>query len=705
VTLDRRELLTAGLLGGASLLIACRPSRGQSASALAPNAFVRIDPDETVTIRVAKSEIGQGVKAALAALVAEELDADWARVRVEQAEFDPRYGEQETGGSSSVRTSWEPLREAGGTARAMLVAAAAASWKVTPATCRSERGFVVHPPSGRRASYGQLASAAARLPVPAKVALKDPKDFTLIGKPLARLDAPDLVTGAATYGIDVRRPGMRYASIERSPTLGGTLERVDDSAARAVAGVRDVVTLPTGVAVVADSTWAAISGRRALKLTWRAAATELRDSAAIHRLFEASAQRTGAVAEERGTPAATTTAGDVPRLEATYELAFLAHATMEPLACTVDARPGHCEIWAPTQKPRAVHEAARRILGLSADQVRVHVTLMGGGFGRRLESDFAIEAIELAKRVRAPVQVVWTREDDLAHGFCRPASLHRLTARLGDTWEWTHRIVAPSVILQRWTELKDELGAWINNGLDETAVLGATKLPYDLPRVRIEYVAANTPVPIGWWRGTYDSLNAFANECFLDEIAAATREDPYQLRRRLLHKSPRHLAVLELAASKAGWGTPPPPGRFRGLALHTTVKVPVAHVVELSVTNGSIRVHRVISAVDCGLVVDPAGAAAQIEGSIADGLTSALKAAITVSDGRIAERTFHDYPLLRLDEMPAVEVHFVPSSAPPLGLGEPGLAPVAPAVANALFAATGRRLRRLPIRPTDLVTK
>lgn len=700
--IDRRQLLVAGALGGASLLIACRPRGGRGAgAALAPSAFVQVGSDERVTIWVAKSELGQGVRAALAALVAEELDADWSRVRVEQADFDPRYGEQETGGSSSVRTGWTPLREAGATARALLLAAAAARWDVAPATCRTERGFVVHPPSGRRASYGGLAGAAARLAPPAQVALKAPEDFVLIGRPLARVDAPDLVTGAAIYGIDVRRPGMRYASVERCPTLGGALERVEAAAARAVPGVRDVVTLGSGVAVVAESTWAALAGRRALKLTWRAGEPELRDSPAIRRRFQDGAERAGVLAEERGAPAPR---GDGPRLEATYEVPFLAHATMEPLACTAEVRPDGCEIWAPTQKPRAVHEAAVRILGLAPDRVRVHVTLMGGGFGRRLESDFAVEAIELSRRLGAPVQVVWTREDDLAHDFYRPASLHRMSAGLGEAWEWTHRVVAPSVILQRWAELGKELGSWVRrDGLDETAVLGAAGLPYDIPRVRIEYVAASTPVPIGWWRGTYDSLNAFANECFLDEIAAALGEDPYRLRRRLLHKAPRQRAVLDLAAEKAGWGAPLPPGRARGLALHTTFGVPVAHVVELSAAAGAgVRVHRVVSAVDCGPVVNPSGAAAQVEGAIADGLTAALKAAITIADGRVAERTFHDYPLLRLDEMPRVEVHFVPGAGPPLGIGEPGVPPVAPAVANAVFAATGRRVRRLPIRADDL---
>jgi isoquinoline 1-oxidoreductase subunit beta len=693
--MDRRELLWAGALGGVSLVIACR-SRRTDDGVLAPNAFVRVSPDETISICVAKSELGQGVRAALAALVAEELDADWSRVQVEHAELDPRYGEQETGGSSSVRTGWTPLREAGAQARVVLVAAAAARWGVDAAACRTEAGFVIHPPSGRRESYGRLASAAARLAVPAKVALKDPRAFVLIGKPLARHDAPDLVTGAAIYGIDVRRPGMRYASIERCPTFGGSLAHVDDAAARAVPGVRDVVTLASGVAVVAESTWAALEGRRALKLAWRPGAAALRDSAAIRRSFDAAAGRAGAVAEERGGPM---TSRDGALLEATYEVPFLAHATMEPLACTADVRPGSCEVWAPTQKPRVIHEAARRMLGLAADRVRVHITLAGGGFGRRLESDFAIEAIELSRRIGAPVQTVWTREDDLSHDYYRPATLHRLTARLGATWEWTHRVVGPSVILQRWAELGNDLGAWVRrDGLDETAVLGAVALPYDLPRVRVEYVVANTPVPIGWWRGTYDAMNAFANECFLDELAATVGEDPYQLRRRLLHKAPRQRAVLELAAQRAGWGTPLPRGRARGLALHTTAGVAVAHVVELSCAGGAIHVHRVVSAVDCGTVVNPSGAAAQVEGAIADGLTSALKAEITIAEGGVVERSFRDYPLLGIAEMPRVEVHFVAGGGPPLGIGEPGVPPVAPAVANAVFAATGRRVRRLPIR-------
>ncbi len=699
---SRREFLKVCGAAGAGLVIGVYLPRAGAAAArstapFAPNAFLSIDRAGTVTIWVAKSELGQGVRTALPMLVAEELEADWAKVRIEPAILDAKYGNQGTGGSASVRRSWLPLRTAGAAAREMLVAAAAATWSVPPSACRAQAGEVIHAQTGRRLGYGALVEKASALQVPDHPALKDPKDFHLLGTSVPRLDLHSKVDGSARFGIDVRRPGMLFAAIARCPVFGGVPASVDDVRARQVPGVRDVVRLRTRVAVVAENTWAAFEGRRALQVTWDEGADAGLDSADIRAKFEQMSRGQAATARHDGDPEPALSRAAL-KLEADYEVPFAHHAPMEPMNCTADARGDRCEMWAPTQFPSIVRRAVAGEIGVPPEAVQVNITLVGGGFGRRIEADYAVEAAAVSKQVGAPVQVVWSREDDIQHGWYRPASLHRLRAAIegGRLTAWTHRVVAPSIVAQRgFADLK--------NGLDEQAVDGAANIPYAIENLHVDYVLAETPVPIGWWRSVFASQNAFATECFLDEVAMALQKDPVALRRELLAKSPRHLGVVELAASKAGWGTPLPAGHARGVALCESFGSFVAQVAEVSVAeSGEPRVHRVVCAVDCGMTVNPGIITQQFEGAVAFALTAALKGPITIEKGRVEQSNFHDYELLRMSEMPEVEVHIVQSREAPGGIGEPGVPPLAPAFANALFAATGKRIRRLPIRAEDL---
>jgi isoquinoline 1-oxidoreductase beta subunit len=716
--LSRRRFLITGASAGTGLVIGiylpgCSRRAAPEGPPFEPNAWLRIAPDGQTTIWVGKSEMGQGVRTALPMLVAEELEADWTTVRIEQAVSDrERYGSQGTGGSSSVRTSWERLGKAGAAAREMLITAAAGIWNADRGECRAENGTVIHDPSGRRLGYGELTAAAAGVPIPENPPLKDPGKFRLLGKPVHRLDTPGKVDGSAQYGIDFRTEGMLRAVIARSAPFGGKVAAFDPAGAMKVPGVRQVVQVASGVAVVADSTWAAMQGREALEVRWDPGPNAALTSAAIRQKFEAMSRRPGATARQEGNAAAAM-AGAVKRLEAVYEVPYLDHAPMEPMNCTARVGADECEIWAPTQVPNSVQSEVARVTGLAPEKVRVHTTLLGGGFGRRLEEDYAIDAAQVAKAAGAPVQVVWSREEDIRHGFYRPASYHRLAAAIGrDGWPsaWTHRIVAPSIVGQRWPEE-------IKKGLDEQAVEGAANIAYNIPHIRVEYVMANTAVPIGWWRAVYSTQNAFANECFLDEVAAAAGKDPLELRLHLLRDQPkgsppltdplpdvaRVRGVLELAAGKAGWGTPLSAGRGRGIAAHFSFGSYAAEVAEVSVgPAGELKVERVVCAIDCGRIVNPDTIEAQMEGSVAFGLTAALKGAITIAGGAVEQSNFHDYEMLRINEMPAVEVHIVPSSAPPGGIGEPGVPPVFAALANAVFAATGRRIRRLPIRAEDL---
>ena len=694
--MDRRHFLQ--VTGAVGLVIAFRIPGRRGLVPFAPNAWLRIGMDDSVLVIVDRSEMGQGVATALPMLLAEELEADWAKIRFEFAPADKAYvntifGIQGTGGSSSVRAAWKPLREAGARARTVLIAAAAQEWGVDPSSCRAESGAVIHSASSRRLSYGALAQRAATIPVPTEVQLKDPKDWHLAGKPTKRLDTRFKVNGTAQFGIDVRVPGMLTAVVARSPVFGGKVRSFDATAAKAVPGVRHVVQISSGVAVVGAGYWPAKLGRDALKVTWEEGPVAQVSSATISQLFAQRASQDGAVARHDGDPVAAL-AGAAQRVEAVYEMPFLAHATMEPMNCTAHVRADGVDIWAPTQFQQGVQGAGAQIGGVAPEKVQVHTTYLGGGFGRRFELDFIIEALETSKATHAPVKVVWSREDDIHHAQYRPANYHQLRAGLdasGQPVAWTHRVVAPS-IMARW------FPNTIKNGLDEESVEGAVGLPYAVPNVHVDYQLTDTGIPVGFWRSVNNSFNAFAVEGFIDELAAAAKQDPYEYRRALLANAPRHRGVLELAATKAGWGTPLPSGRGRGIAVHKSFESFAAQVAEVSVSGaGEVRVHRVVCAIDCGMYVNPSTIEAQMQGGIVYGLTAALRGAITIDRGRVVQNNFNDYQMLRLAEMPVVEVYIVPSTDGPGGVGEPGTPPIAPAVCNAIFAATGKRIRRLPV--------
>ena len=698
----RAFLETAGAAGAGLVISFYLPSglrfRSPTAGPFAPNAWLRIGEDESVLVIVDRSEMGQGVTTALPMLLAEELEADWSRIRIEFAPADkaytnPMFGMQGTGGSTSVRAAYTPLRKAGAAARELLVAAAAQTWGVEKAECRAERGAVVHARSKRRLTYGKLVTKAATLGAPPDVPLKDPKDWKILGTRVRRLDTPPKVDGSAQFGIDVKVPGMLVAVVARSPVFGGKAKSFDAAKAKAVPGVRQVVQISSGVAVVADGYWPAKKGRDALAITWDEGPTASVSSATIAQLFGQRAEQAGAVARHGGDPDGTL--GSAPaKVDAVYDLPFLAHATMEPMNCTAHVRADGVDIWAPTQFQTGAQGFGAKIGGVTPDKVKVHTTYLGGGFGRRFELDFIQEALETSKAVGAPVKVIWSREDDIRNAQYRPANHHRMRAGLdanGQPVAWTHRIVAPSIMARVFPDT-------VKNGLDEEAVEGGVGMPYAIPNVHVDYLLTDTGIPVGFWRSVNNSYNAFAVESFIDEVAHAAKKDPYEYRRDLLGKAPRHLGALNLAASKAGWGTAPPAGRARGIAVYKSFESYVAEVAEVSVaTDGAVKVHRVVCAVDCGPVVNPSIVEAQMESAIVYGLTAALYGEIAIEGGRVKQSNFHDYRMVRLAEMPKVEVYIVPSTDAQGGVGEPGTPPIAPAVANAIFAATGKRIRKLPI--------
>jgi len=693
----RRFLHVAGGTGAGLWLGVHLPARAEAAEAtgagaLEPNAWLRVDGKGIVTVFLAKSEMGQGSYTGMAVLVAEELEADWSKVRVVQADAEARYGNMMTGGSSSVRRSWIPLRQAGAAAREMLVAAAARRWKVKPGSCRAEQGSVLHAASGRKLGYGALAAAAAKLDVPKEPPLKDPRDFRLIGKKVARLDTPAKTRGAAVFGLDVRVPGMRFAVVARPPVQGGKVAGYDAKAALAVPGVRQVVEVPSGVAVVADSTWAAIRGREALGARFDPGPNGGLDMAGVARLL-AEARLEAKPARSEGDLEAAL-AGAAKRIEAVYELPFLAHATMEPLNCTAHVKNGGAELWAPTQAPTWAKGDVAKALGIPEDKVKLHVTLLGGGFGRKALPDFPVEAALVARAAGGPVQTVWTREDDVRHDYFRPAGRNELRAGLdaaGKLSAWHHVVRTPSI----GKLLFGKVNPW---GEHADVVEGAVGVPYSAGAVRVDCAIPDVGIKVGWWRSVYSSQNAFAEECFLDEVAHLAGKDPLAFRLEHLPAGHRLRGALELAAARAGWGTPLPPGRGRGIACHTSFGSHVAEVAEVSVEKGKVRVHRVVVAVDCGHALNPDSVDHQMEGAVVYGLSALLRGEITVERGAVVQGNFDDQEPLRMHEMPAVEVHRVPSAEAPGGLGEPGLPPLAPAVANALFALTGKRFRRLPIR-------
>jgi isoquinoline 1-oxidoreductase beta subunit len=635
-------------------------------------------------------------------VLAEELDCDWASVRAEHAPAAPEYahtafGMQMTGGSTSTWESFEQLRKAGAMARVLLIQAAAQKWNLPPADCRTEKGWVLAG-GGHKASYGELAAAAAKLPTPADVTLKDVKAFTLIGKPTRRLDSKPKVSGTAEFGIDVKRPDMLVAVVARAPVFGATLKSFDAAKAKAVPGVVDVVQVPSGVAVLGKHFWAAKQGRDALVLDWDLGAGATLSTAAMRAEYRKLAQTPGIVAKAAGDVDAP--GKDARRIEAEYEVPFLAHASMEPLNCTVEIGKDGCDIYTGTQFQTMDQRTAAGILGLKPEQVRIHTTFLGGGFGRRAnpQSDFVAEAVHVAKASGKTVKVVWTREDDTRGGYYRPMWLSRMRARVGGGGKpaaWEHTIVGQSIMAG--TPFADSMA---KGGVDDTSVEGAADAPYlaAIPAHRVDLHSPKSPIPVLWWRSVGHSHTAFAVESFIDELAHAAKQDPLQYRRALLPPDARERLALDLAASKFGWGKPLPKGHAAGLAVHASFGSYVAHIAEVSVEGKVIKVHRVVCAIDCGPVVNPLTIEAQMQSAIAFGLGAALHSQITFKDGKVEQSNFHDYQVLRLNEMPHVEVHIVPSTDKMGGAGEPGLPPIAPAVANAVFAVTGKRLRQLPLR-------
>jgi isoquinoline 1-oxidoreductase subunit beta len=713
LTINRRHFLQVVGLSGAGFMIGCRPADNGLGEQMAGSAesgstemgpFIRVGTDNTVTVIIKHLDKGQGVTTGLPTIVAEELDADWSQMRVEFAPADAtRYNNlffgpfQGTGGSTSIANSWTQLREAAAGARAMLVGAAAAVWAVPADEITVQRGKLRHAGLQQEATFGDMALRAADVMLPDEPVLKDPADFSLIGTRLPRLDSAGKTDGSTTFTIDVERPGMLVAVVRHPPKFGATVKSFDSEAALAVPGVTEVVQIARGVAVVADSYWSAQKGRQALTVEWDFNDAELRSSDELFADYEAIAAGEGVPARNDGDAAAILAdAANVIRRE--FRFPFLAHAAMEPMDCVVELSAGSCDIWTGSQLPTADQQIAAGLLGLLPEQVTIHTLFAGGSFGRRAvpDSDFVAEAVMVAKAIdgRAPIKLLWSREDDMRAGRYRPMSYHVLEGALdasGNIQAWRHRVAIQSFMRGTFFE------GMIENGVDGSAVEGARGLPYAIPNVRVDWHEVENGVPTLWWRSVGHTQNGYATEVFLDELAQAGGRDPLELRRELLKDHPRHLAVLELAAAKAGWGESLGPGRGRGLAVHESFSSFVAEVVEVSVADGSFTVDKVVCAVDCGIAVNPDVIKAQMEGGIAYALSAALREEVTLTEGEVQQGNFDRYRILRIDEMPAVEVHIVASTEAPTGVGEPGVPPLAPALANALFAATGQRIDRLPI--------
>ena len=682
----------AGLVLGFSLVGCRRPAA--ATAALEPgtlNAWIRIGTDESVTFVISEAEMGQGVHTALAMLLAEELEVDWSLVRTEHAPADrTMYGRQSTGGSTSIRTNHERLRNAGASAREMLVAAGAARWEVPASECRAEDGQVLHASSGRSLSYGSLADEAALLPVPDDPAIKDPKDFQLVGQRMPRLDSPEKVDGSAVFGLDVTVPGMLTALVARSPVFGGAVRSFDAAAALAVPGVRQVVEIPTGVVVADDGFWAAKQGRDALTIEWDAGDFGDASDASIREKCRKLADGGAIVADEGDVEEALS--GATTRIDAEYDAPFLAHATMEPVNCVAHVRDDGCDIWTGTQAQTSAQDIAAEISGLRVEQVRVHTLMLGGGFGRRSRNDFVAEAVHASKELGAPVKVVYTREDDMRAGSYRPVAYNRFSGAVDESGKpvaWEHRIVSPSIIRS--------IGGRLQNGVDPTATENAGDLGYAIPNLKVTYADPELPVSVHFWRSVSNSQNIYLTECFLDELAAAGGRNPLELRLSLLDAHPRRARALRLAAEKAGWSDDRADGRALGCAVAECFGSVVAQVAEVELVDGEVRVHRVVCAIDCGIVVNPDTIEAQVESGIAYGLSAALYGQISIQNGGAVEGNFDRYPILRLRDMPEVETHIIAEGDPVGGIGEVGLPCIAPAVCNALFAITGEPIRRLPI--------
>lgn len=713
IRLSRRDFLITGAAMGGGLMIGfslsgCEQGDRSSVQDTAvepvdedtgftPNAWLTVASDGSVTIRVGSSEMGQGTLTGIAMIIADELDADWSRVHAEHAPADKAYtnpllGRQHTGGSTAIRGFWDIVRKAGATGREMLITAAAQQWGVSASECRASQGQVINDATGHTLGYGALAAQAAQLPVPEAVFVKEPEEFTLIGRPIPRLDTPLKVNGQAEFGMDVTLPNMLVATVARCPVKGGVLKNFDAGKALKVPGVQRVDAITGGVAVLADHFWAAKKGRDALSIEWDTSANENLDSDAIEGEFRAAVDK-GLIERDDG-ELDQSLADAAKTLEAIYTVPYQAHACMEPMNATADVRADGCDMYVPTQGQTATQDTAMEITGLPREKVKVHTTFLGGGFGRRSEQDFVVDAVECSKRAGRPVKVIWTREDDMMHDQYRPATYNVLRGGVdaeGHLLAWEHRIAGPSIMARVSPDSASD-------GRDWSSTEGAKNLPYGIPNLRVAYAMVNTPVPVGFWRSVGSSQNAYITECFFDELAALAGRDPLEARLELMQDHPRHVGVLKLAAEKAGWGQDLPAGHARGIAVAEAFGSYAAQVAEVSIDKGAVRVHRMTCAIDCGRVVNPDSVRAQMESGIVYGLTATLKGAITVADGTIQQTNFDDYPLLRLDECPDIDVHIVESTQAPGGVGEPGVPPTAPAVANAVFALTGKPVRGLPIR-------
>lgn len=702
--LTRRDFLKVSAVAGGGLLMGfpftglAKDQPDAAAIDFKPNAWITIGSDNSVTLRVASAEMGQGILTGIAMILAEELDANWSQVKAEfapadMAYYNPMFGRQATGGSTAVRAFWNPLRKAGAAAREMLLQAAANQWQVDPSDCRAEQGKVIHEASGRQLSYGSLAQAAAKLPLPGTVFLKDPDEFVLLGKPLPRLDSPNKVDGSAVFGMDVQLEGLLSASVARCPTIGGKVKSFDAKAVLSMPGVQAVKQISSGLAVIAEHYWAAKQGRDALHIEWDEGPNQGLDSSTITAEFAKAVESDGVVERNEG-DIETGLKGAAKTLEAVYSVPYQAHACMEPMNATADVRADGCDLYLPTQSQTRSQAAAMVLTGLPLEKVKVHTTYLGGGFGRRGDDDFVKDAVECSKAVSKPVKVIWSREDDILYDKFRPATYNRLRGGVdadGKIVAWEHRIAGASIMGQKQRGLVPEASDWSNTE-------GAKNIPYAIPNLHVRFVMFNPGIPVGFWRSVGSSQNAYITECFFDELAALAGKDPLQARLELMEGHPRHAGVLKLAAEQAGYGKKLAEGHAHGIAVAESFGSFVAQVAEVSIERGRVRVHRVTCAVDCGMIVNPDTIRAQMESSVTYGLTATLKSQITIRNGRTEQSNFDDFQLLRMDEMPEVDVHIVQSSENPGGIGEPGVPPIAPAVVNGVFALTGKPLRTIPIR-------
>ncbi len=713
LNMSRRKFLKSTAFAGGGLILGFHlpfrslDAEAQTAGEMEINAFIRIAPDNSITITVPSSEMGQGVSTSLPMIVAEDLEADWTKITAKLAPAgdaykNPFYNMQGTGGSTSIRGWWQPLRTIGASAREMLLAAAAEQWGIPVSDCVAENGMVMHKNNGKQASYGELAEAAAKLTPPQEPDLKPQEQYRIVGQPLKRLDSLPKIDGSAVYGMNMRVPNMLIATVKVSPVFGGEVDSMDDTAAKAVKGVKAVVPVPNGVAVVAENYWQAQKGLDALYVKFNEGEHATLSSAGILTSFREALQDEGAIAHSDG-DAEGALASAAKTLEMEYDVPFLAHATMSPMNCTASVTAEGCEIWAPTQSQTISAQVASQLTGLPPEKVRLHTTLLGGGFGRRFELDVLIQAVLISKAVGQPVKVVWSREEDMQHDFYRPAGVCRFRIGLdadGLPVAWLNKIVGPSIMSRVFPQ-------FVQNNLDPTSFEGASELPYGIPHQQISYVMKDTGVPIGFWRSVGNSFTAFYVESALDEAAHAGNHDPYQFRRKLLAANPRFLNVLDVAAEKAGWGKSLAEGHFQGIALQQSFGSIVCQIAEVSLDEkgNKVRVHRVVCAVDCGSAVNPEIVKAQMESGIVYGLTAALKGEITIKKGRVTQSNFHNYRMLRMKEMPVIETYIIESGETPGGIGETGTPTIVPAVTNAIFAATGKRIRSLPIKKHTLKRK